>query len=330
MKCSNPVQLKNGLVVPCGKCLLCLSAKRDDWSTRLQLHSVAYDSMPFFVTLTYATEFLKYGEDRPTLCKSDVQLFIKRLKDRYNLYNTNFSYFGCGEYGDAAHSSVGIARPHYHLLLFGFDRLQQVYESSVERANLMISDIWCHGYVDVGIAEWSGIHYVTKYVLKYDDQPNYDGIEAPFIVYSQGIGLPWLSTRQGKYYRSRIDPGYIRKVYQSMPVLDTSSIESLRSSARDALEFLQSFMPPVAVELPSGRSASLPRFIRRRLFGSFEHFKDNPYWLYNSLMQLYNSCDYILKHGDYDSESDLTYGQQVINFAKYRIEKRLLLNSHKK
>lgn len=319
MRCENPIQLKNGLVVPCGKCLLCLSAKRDDWSVRLQLHSVAYDSMPFFITLTYADEFLKYGVDRPTLCKTDIQLFIKRLKDRYNLYNTKFSYFGCGEYGDEFH------RPHYHLLLFGFDKLQEVYESSVERANLMISDVWLMGFVDVGVAQWSGIHYVTKYVLKYDDQPDYEGIEPPFIVFSQGLGLAWLDTRQGRYYRSRIDVKKIRQVYKSMPTLDFSSMETLRSSSQHALDYLQKYIPSNEVELPSGQKGVLPRYMRRRLYGSFEHFKDNPYWLYNSLMQLYNSCDYIIKRGEYDAVTGVSYAVQVRNFAKYRIQKRLLL-----
>lgn len=327
MLCESPVQLGNGLVVPCGKCLLCLSAKRDDWSTRLQLHSVAYDSMPFFVTLTYETENLKYGDDRPTLCKSDIQLFIKRLKDRYSLYNTDFAYFGCGEYGSKDNSSVGIARPHYHLLLFGFNKLQEIYERSAKLANELIADIWKLGFVDVGVAEWSGIHYVTKYVLKYDDQDNYDGIEKPFIVFSQGLGLPWLKTRQGLYYRSRIDVNKIRQAYKNLPVLDTSSIEALHSSCREALNYLQKFMPPMHVELPSGRTAALPRFIRRKLYGSFEHFKDNPYWLHRSLVTLYNSCDYILNRGEYDQNSDDNYSTQVMKFAKYRIVKRLILNS---
>lgn len=323
MKCSSPIQLKNGLVVPCGKCLLCYSARRDDWSVRLQLHTLSYDHMPFFVTLTYDTPHLKFADDA-TLCRSDLTLFIKRLKDRYNLYNTGFSYFGCGEYGDKDNSSVEIARPHYHLILYGFDALNKAYERSWLEANKMIREVWQNGNVDVGVAEWSGIHYVTKYVLKYVED-DFEGKQKPFIVYSQGIGKNFLNTREGRYIKCSVNSKEFKNVVSAMPELDTGDIQSLNRTASAALRYLAPHMPHMTITLPSGSRAVLPRYIRRKLLGSFEHFKDNPFWIYHALQQLVDSTSYLLQHKEYDADAEIPYAKQVINFAEYKIKKRLLI-----
>lgn len=322
MKCSSPIQLKNGLVVPCGKCLLCMSARRDDWSVRLQLHTMSYDKMPFFVTLTYDTPYLKFA-DKATLCRSDLSLFIKRLKDKFNLYNSSFSYFGCGEYGDEKASTVGIARPHYHIILYGFDALHDAYERSWLEANKLICDVWKMGNVDVGVAEWSGIHYVTKYVLKFVDE-DYTGIQKPFIVYSKGLGKNFLHTREGRFLLSTVNSKSFRKVVSAMPELDTSDIFSLNRTALAGLRYLAPHLPKLFITLPSGKKAALPRYLRRKLVGSFEHFKDNPYWLYNSLQQIVESTTYLFQHKEYDQFAEIPYAQQVLNFAEYKIKKRLL------
>lgn len=325
MKCENPVQLKNGLVVPCGRCMLCKSARRDDWSVRLQLHTLAFDRMPYFITLTYDNEHLNYASFNPTLCKSDLQLFIKRVKDRFNLYNTTFSYFGCGEYGDKLH------RPHCHILLFGFDELDEVYNRSWLGAHDLIADIWKNGHVDIGVAEWSGIHYVTKYVLKLDDEEDDPDIQKPFIVFSQGLGTPWLNTTEGKLMKSRVNIVKVRNVLATLPELDTSSLTSLRDTAQDCITYLRdNGVHDLYVMLPSGKKAQLPRYIRRKLFGSFEVLNDNPWMYINHLRQLIASCDYILQHGQYDMENETTYGSQVIEFAKRKIQQRLILNRAKK
>lgn len=318
MKCLNPVQLKSGLVVPCGKCLLCLSARRDEWSIRLQLHSLSYDSMPFFVTLTYNNENLVYGDNAPTLVRSDLSGFIKRLKDRYKLYNTNFSYFGCGEYGDQ------FDRPHCHILLFGFDELEKVYNRNWLQANKMIRDCWKRGNVDVGVAEYSGIHYVTKYVLKYDTE-THEGIQRPFIVYSQGIGKNWFNSREGRYIKSRIDVNKFRQKTKFAPFLDFSDMASLARTANDALSYYRRFMPDLSVTLPNGRKVTLPRYFRRKLFGSVEHFKDNPFWIVDTTRELRDMARYCIDHSVYDIGADCPYSALVNKMQDYKIRKRLII-----
>lgn len=320
MNCLNPLQLRSGLVVPCGKCLLCLSSRRDEWSIRLQLHTLSYDNMPFFCTFTYDPSELVYGDNRPTLVRSHVTGFIKRLKDRYDLYNSKFSYFGCGEYGDK------LARPHAHILFFGFDELQKTYQRSWLDAHKMLRDVWKHGNVDVGVAEYSGIHYVTKYVLKYDSE-DYQGIERPFIVYSQGIGKNWFSSREAKYLKSRIDVAQFRRVAKAAPELDFTDLRSLSRTANDTLLFLQRYLPNLSVSLPNGNRVALPRYFRRKLFGSFEHFKDNPFWIVDHVRTLRDMADYLISHGEYDITADCPYSALISKMKDYKIRKRLLIKS---
>lgn len=320
MRCKSPVFLKNGLVVPCGKCLLCLSAKRDEWSVRVQLHSAAYVTKPFFVTLTYDNDHLVYA-DEPTLVKSDFQYFIKRLKDRYDLYNTDFSFFGCGEYGDA------LDRPHCHLILFGFPQLEEAYDEDWIKANRLIRDVWKNGNVDIGVAEYSGMHYVTKYVLKYVENNDYSEKQRPFIVYSNGLGLPWLQTDEAKLLKSRLDLFKLRNA----PIPEFRFYDDPRDtlqSFRDAYSELLKFFPLLQVTLPSGRKAPLPRYLKKKLIGSFEHFKDNPLWIMHYVKQVIQSTDYILTNQDYDRESLQSYQAQVIEFAERRILNRLIQKHH--
>lgn len=103
--------------VPCGKCVDCKKQKQNEWYVRLMYHLRLYDpKLCSFVTLTYNDAFLPYavdketGEATPTLLKRDAQLFIKRLRKKYD---KPFTYFLCGEYGSKR------SRPHLHLLIFG-------------------------------------------------------------------------------------------------------------------------------------------------------------------------------------------------------------------
>lgn len=55
----NPSEFPDGLLVPCGKCLLCKIHKRKEWSMRM-LHELSYYDDSIFITLTYNdTTFLK-------------------------------------------------------------------------------------------------------------------------------------------------------------------------------------------------------------------------------------------------------------------------------
>lgn len=281
---------------------------------------MAYDAKPFFVTLTYDNDHLVYG-DEPTLVKSDLQNFIKRLKDRYDLYNSDFAFFGCGEYGDL------LDRPHAHLLLFGFPALEKAYEEDWLKANKIIRDVWKNGNVDVGVAEYSGMHYVTKYVLKYVDFNDYSEKQRPFIVYSNGIGLPWLQTDEARLLRSRLDMFKLRNVRIPELRMYDDPKQTLQCF-RDAYSELLKYFPLLQVTLPSGRRVPLPRYLKKKLVGSFDCFQDNPLWIMNHIKQVIQSTDYILQMGDYDRESLQTYQSQVIEFAERKILNRLIQNHH--
>ena len=319
--CESPITLKSGLVVPCGKCLLCLSKRRDEWSTRLQLHSFGYYHMPLFCGLTYDPDNLRYGETGATLCKKDLQLFVKRLKDRYNLYNTKFSFFACGEYGDL------YGKPHYHILLFGFDELFELYQNDWLKAHQKLREVWQLGNVDIGIAKWSGIHYVTKYVLKIFDD-GFDGVEKPFLLASNHIGLNWLDTQEAKYLRRVLSKVFKDQSGRPLPQLDLSGdYENLVSSARDALQELKAIFPKLVVHTPQGIERPMPRYIRDHFIGHFEHFTDNPYWYIDFYQKIVDGYDYAMTHLERDDETGVSHDDQVKEALIRKIRQRLYLHS---
>lgn len=330
MECLTPITLNNGTVVPCGHCELCLSHRRSEWSVRVQIHADSYERMPLFVTLTYDNEHLTYGDDgEPTLVRSDFSLFIKRYKDRYKLYNSDWSFFGCGEYGDR------FQRPHGHLIIFGDHELENLYDRNSDLAVKHISDVWQKGRVHICVAAWSGIHYVTKYVLKENPDDWDKSVKVPpFTFASQGIGLHWLKSPQAMRLKKQLERMTVWREHVNESLahrdFDTKNITSWYRSISDALEDAKPFFPDFRVLLPSGKYAFLPREIRRRLLGSFEHFKDNPLWLYNHLNTLRDSLAYYRDHSDFDKVSELPFSLQTSLHRVDKIRQRLIINHYNK
>ena len=75
----NHVEYPDGLLVPCGKCLACRIARRQEWSMRV-IHELAGYKDAVFLTLTYADEHLP---PNGSLVVADLQKFIKRLRKHY-------------------------------------------------------------------------------------------------------------------------------------------------------------------------------------------------------------------------------------------------------
>lgn len=329
MKCLEPIVLNSGLVVPCGKCELCRSAARSDWSVRLQLHSAQYQNMPLFVTLTYNEDNLVYADDVPTLCKSDIRGFIKRYRDGMNLYNTDWSFFGCGEYGDS------FGRPHYHLLLFGDNQLFDAFQKGQYLAEEIVTKYWQKGFVKVVIADWSGIHYVTKYVMKHVSEGDASDFVSPFTLCSKGIAANWLRSPEAKRLKSRINNFVLNhesiysRCVKPLSRLEDSLNEQI-FTLHDILHELDRYVPKLVCQLPSLKTALLPRYLRRKLIGSFEYFKDNPFWCYNSLSSLCESMEYYRDHYGYDLEHDIPYSSEVSMTIRNKILKRYVENKHKK
>lgn len=182
MQCISPIYINREgqrLFVPCGKCNFCLQRRRQDWSFRLE-DEYKRCERAYFITLTYEDENLPIAENGiPTLNKSHLQLFFKRLrKDQETHEKKNgfdkwkIKYYACGEYGTQTH------RPHYHIIIFNVR----------DRIIHNIAKHWGLGeQVRVENANEKTIAYTTKYVInQFND--DYKGIEKPFALMSKGLG----------------------------------------------------------------------------------------------------------------------------------------------
>lgn len=159
--------------VPCGKCPACLSRRRQEWVYRNEVE-LKHSTNCFFVTLTYADQFLPVGSNgMPTLRKRHFQLFMKRLRKSIEPHRIRF--FGCGEYGDKT------LRPHYHLLIYNWPEDKYLIDDYIYKSwpYSQCSDALCI----TRLHDTSAINYCCKYVLKSDDDIDRD--EKPFMLCSR-------------------------------------------------------------------------------------------------------------------------------------------------
>jgi len=149
--------------VPCGKCAVCLSNKRNDWSFRLQ-QEWKHSKGGAFITLTYSEKFVpKFG-----VSKDHMQKFMKRLRKRSQ---ERIRYYLVGEYGPET------GRPHYHLLIFNYEGDER-----------FLHTVWPFGIVDIRPITTARIHYVTKYIIqKFDHKDSTK--RKPFALMSRGFGI---------------------------------------------------------------------------------------------------------------------------------------------
>ena len=122
-----------------------------------------------FLTLTYNPEHLPVNGN---LDYRAVTLFIKRLRKVLNStsYNGKLKYYLCGEYGE------NFSRPHYHVILFGFNFTAKIRykgkENSVESlspelySSTFLTDLWDQGHCSIGNVSYQSCMYVAKYVTK--------------------------------------------------------------------------------------------------------------------------------------------------------------------
>lgn len=174
------------LLVPCGKCALCRSRKQNEWCTRAKLESQCYDSIPYFVTLTYNNDNIPVDGASKRQC----QLFLKRLRKAFEPHE-NIRYFLTAEYGHNTH------RLHYHLILWNLPT------KPYHIINDVISESWQLGFVMVKpVTDDGGIFYVMKYMRKDCLVPK--GQNPTFFLSSRrhgGIGAPFIDS-QIDYFRN--------------------------------------------------------------------------------------------------------------------------------
>lgn len=166
--------LSEFIPIPCGRCIGCRLDYSKEWADRCLLELQSHEHSAF-VTLTYDDDHLplshyldeETGEtgEAPTLLKRDVQLFMKRLRKRYQ-YDNHLMYYAAGEYGGLT------SRPHYHIIIFGL-RLDDLvfYKKSPQGHNYynsaFMNSVWQDkGFVVVADVTWETCAYTARYVTK--------------------------------------------------------------------------------------------------------------------------------------------------------------------
>ena len=156
-----------------------------------------------FLTLTYNDQNLPKDK---SLHKSEIQLFIKRLRKHY--YPKRIRYYACGEYGN------DFARPHYHACIFGHDfEDKEIHkrghygtkttantrrgEFDIYRSKTL-EKLWPKGFSTIGEVTFDSAAYVARYITKKINGKNsddhYQGKTPEFALMSRrpGIGNEWL------------------------------------------------------------------------------------------------------------------------------------------
>lgn len=172
------------MLIPCGQCIGCRIRQREDWTTRIELEARDYPKeQVWFITLTYDDDHVpgmivktgeimrkvQYtwnpGEKRPSsvqiLLYEDIQKFLKRLR---KAYRGKLRYFVAGEYGEQT------ARPHYHMILYGWEptdleNLYKIHHNGYYDSK-WLANLWGMGQIQIAQAVPETYRYVAGYVTK--------------------------------------------------------------------------------------------------------------------------------------------------------------------
>lgn len=166
-----PIYHPKDIAIPCGGCYECRLEKSRQWADRMMLE-LDHSKTAVFVTLTYSPDFVPVSmlDDNDecifTLNKRDVQLFLKRLRKRFE--PREIRYYLCGEYGDTTN------RPHYHAIIYGLSLSDFPDSFTVHRNDYnqyiycspMLAEIWGKGYASIANVSWQTCAYVARYTMK--------------------------------------------------------------------------------------------------------------------------------------------------------------------
>lgn len=145
--------------LPCGQCSGCRADRAHEWAMRCAHEAKAHLHNNCFLTLTYEDDQLPQNY---SVSVREMQLFIKRLRKRFG---AGIRFFLSGEYSDFPK-----LRPHYHLLIFGFDFPDKVLVQHrdgfpVYRSEAL-SELWTFGFHEIGSVTAASAGYVARYCLK--------------------------------------------------------------------------------------------------------------------------------------------------------------------
>lgn len=156
------------ILVDCGKCIPCLTHKRQEWVIRLE-QEFKHSTGALFVTLTYDQ---KHMPSDYALSKKHVQDYMKRLRKRDG--TNKIRYYLTGEYGSKS------GRPHYHVLLFNTTEEHARNAWTDSRGKSI-------GIIHFGKITMASIAYCTKYLVQ--PELKIEGKQKPFALMSRGYGI---------------------------------------------------------------------------------------------------------------------------------------------
>lgn len=185
------------VTVPCGQCIGCRDDRVNDWATRM-VHEAQFHGLNSFVTLTYEDAHLP---EHSTVVKAHVQDFIRSLRKRTK---KKISYFAAGEYGDDG------ARPHYHIIIFGWDAPDKRKYPGKENlfTSPFLDEVWGKGRTTTGAVTPDSCRYTAKYTMKRITgklaAAHYGERIPEFALMSKkpAIGLRWIQKYMGDTYPS--------------------------------------------------------------------------------------------------------------------------------
>nr|UXQ87924.1 MAG: replication initiation protein [Microvirus sp.] len=152
---------KGGLVdrpvsLPCQKCIGCRLERSRQMAARCT-HEAQMHPENCFLTLTYSPQYLPLDQ---SIDIQETQKFLKRLRKKTG----TIRFFACGEYGDQ------LGRPHYHLIIFGYDFPDKIFYKSVNDNRLytsaLLTKIWGKGFCTIGDVTFESAAYVARYCTK--------------------------------------------------------------------------------------------------------------------------------------------------------------------
>ena len=160
----------DNMEVACGCCLGCRIDHGKEWTAR-NLHEQLQHKASCFLTLTYrdpwacTDEQFRKGYFKPqdgSLNKEHVKKFLKRLRKK--IHPIKIRYYHCGEYGEK------LERPHYHMLLYGFDFPDKIFFNDQNGYDLFVSklleDTWKYGFCTIGALTFETAAYTCSYAVK--------------------------------------------------------------------------------------------------------------------------------------------------------------------
>lgn len=264
---------KEPVEIRCGQCTSCRIHKAQEWAIRICHEAKTTNDLhqpSCFLTLTYNDPSLPVDE---SISKKELQKFLKRLRKK--IHPQQIRYYGCGEYGEK------FGRPHYHLILFGYNFPDKELISRTSAGDLyqsdILEDIWKKGFCTIGEVTLESAAYVARYCMKkvngkkekdhYEHMTRYGQIvqlHPEFALMSKGLGYDWyrentsdcfpteflvVTDKKGKPRKAAVPRYYKKKYEEEFPDEYFDMVENRKDVPREDLDPFELMRKGLAVDV---------------------------------------------------------------------------------